>query len=150
MNWGQFLFSFRGRVNRAKYWLYVLGAFVVAFILSIVLMTGTAVSPVALMPLAAVAVVIYLLLLYAGLAVGSKRLHDRNKSAWWLLMFYLAPAVLGAIGQASGSEDLRVVLGLVSLAIGIWAFVELGCMGGIIGPNQYGPDPIPETAVRTR
>jgi uncharacterized membrane protein YhaH (DUF805 family) len=30
----------------------------------------------------------------SALAIGTKRLHDRNKSGWWLLLFYGVPAVL--------------------------------------------------------
>jgi uncharacterized membrane protein YhaH (DUF805 family) len=31
----------------------------------------------------------------------------------------------------------------VSFAITIWAIVELGFLRGTIGPNRYGPDPLP-------
>jgi uncharacterized membrane protein YhaH (DUF805 family) len=40
---------------------------------------------------------------------------------------------LGLIGGA---------LTLVASAILIWAFVELACLRGTIGPNRYGPDPL--------
>lgn len=150
MNWGQFLFSFQGRVNRAKYWIYFVGVFVAIMVVALLLMAIAAVSPMVMMVVSIVAVVPYLALLYAGLAVGAKRLHDRNKSAWWLLAFYALPTVLSAFGGISGSTGVNLVLGLATLAIGIWGFVELGCMGGTIGPNQYGPDPIPETPARTR
>ncbi|XSC46742.1 DUF805 domain-containing protein [Bradyrhizobium sp. RDT10] len=32
------------------------------------------------------------------LAVGSKRLHDRNKNGWWLLVFWLLPFALFCVG----------------------------------------------------
>jgi uncharacterized membrane protein YhaH (DUF805 family) len=31
-----------------------------------------------------------------GFAIHTERLHDRDKSAWWLVVFFLLP---GAIGQ---------------------------------------------------
>src|SRR5258705_12163201 len=34
---------------------------------------------------------IWLLSLWPILAVGSKRLHDRNKNGWWLVGFWLLP-----------------------------------------------------------
>ena len=37
---------------------------------------------------------IWLLSLWPLLAVGSKRLHDRNKNGWWLLVFWLLPFAL--------------------------------------------------------
>jgi uncharacterized membrane protein YhaH (DUF805 family) len=35
-----------------------------------------------------------------------------------------------------------MLFSLASLAISIWAFVELGCLRGTAGPNKYGPDPL--------
>lgn len=37
---------------------------------------------------------------------------------------------------------MSMLISLVSLALSLWAFVELGCLRGTIGPNQYGADPI--------
>jgi uncharacterized membrane protein YhaH (DUF805 family) len=34
---------------------------------------------------------------------------------------------------------------LVSLALMIWGFVELGCLRGTVGPNRFGPDPLQRT-----
>ena len=31
---------------------------------------------------------------------------------------------------------------LVAFVIGIWGFIELGCLRGSIGQNRYGPDPL--------
>ena len=41
----------------------------------------------------------------------------------------------------------RLFLGLAAFAVGVWAFVELGCLRGTIGPNRYGPDPLEPTAI---
>jgi len=35
-----------------------------------------------------------------------------------------------------------MVLHVISFAISVWAFVELGCLRGTVGPNRYGPDPL--------
>jgi uncharacterized membrane protein YhaH (DUF805 family) len=150
MSWGQFLFSFNGRINRAKYWLYVVGAFATITVIALFLIGITVLSPMLMMVPSAVAAVIYLALLYAGLAVGAKRLHDRNKSAWWLLAFYLAPALLSGVAGVPDSLGLKLIVGFASMALGIWGFVELGYMSGTVGPNEYGPDPLPEMGRRTR
>lgn len=60
-------------------------------------------------------------------AVSVKRLHDRNKSAWWLLLWYVISALGGAL-----------TFGIASLAVAIWVFVELGCLEGTPGRNRYG------------
>ena len=78
--------------------------------------------------------------LWIGLAHGAKRLHDRNKSAWWLLVFWLAPAVLQAIGERI--EGIGLIFILAGLAIWIWGLVEFGFLRGTVGPNPYGPGPL--------
>jgi hypothetical protein len=34
-----------------------------------------------------------------GFSITTERLHDRNKSAWWLVVFYGTPAVLGQLAR---------------------------------------------------
>jgi len=76
----------------------------------------------------------------SSLAVALKRLHDREKSAWWLLLFYLLPALLYGIANVTEYEGL--VFSLAALGISLWALVELGCLRGASGPNPHGPDPL--------
>jgi uncharacterized membrane protein YhaH (DUF805 family) len=78
----------------------------------------------------------------SAFAVGVKRLHDRDKSGWWVLLFLLAPSVLGSIANTSEQPLVGFVLGLASFVISIWALVELGFLRGTVGPNRYGPDPL--------
>jgi uncharacterized membrane protein YhaH (DUF805 family) len=134
MDWGNYLFSFNGRTNRAKYWLFVLVAIGVALVCAALYFLLGSVGVI-------IAVILYLALLYCSVAVAAKRLHDRDKSAWWLLVFYLVPGILSGVGQALESS-VALILSLASLAISIWAFVELGCLRGTEGANQYGPDPL--------
>ncbi len=84
--------------------------------------------------------ILWIPMLWIGLAVAAKRLHDRGKSAWWLLPFYALPAVLDGIGSAIGGIGL--LLSLASMAISIWALIELGFLRGTPGANAYGPDPL--------
>jgi uncharacterized membrane protein YhaH (DUF805 family) len=79
---------------------------------------------------------------WSGLAVGVKRLHDRDKSGWWILLFWLGPSILGGWQTATPDLGGGLILSLAAGAIAIWAFVELGCLRGTAGPNQYGPDPL--------
>ncbi len=36
-----------------------------------------------------------------GFSITTERLHDRDKSAWWLVVFYLVPGVLGQFAKAA-------------------------------------------------
>jgi len=92
-----------------------------------------------------------LLSLWPLLAVGSKRLHDRNRNGWWLLVFWLLPfaLVVGGFSIAlfddprtgrSGDFSTGVILVLASLPPALWGIVELGILPGTMGPNRYGAD----------
>ena len=57
----------------------------------------------------------------------------------------IAGIVIGTVME--DSIVIASILGLAAFAIGVWAFVELGCLRGTIGANQYGPDPLAPTAI---
>ena len=129
MSIGAMLFSFRGRMNRQPYWLIGL-----AMTVMIVLISGGAIltdNIVAFGGLTVMLLVLWVPFTWIGLATGVKRLHDRNKSAWWLLVFYALPGLL-SYAEAT----------IASLVISVWALVELGFLRGTSGPNDYGPDPL--------
>jgi len=168
MTWGNYLFSFSGRINRAKLWLFVLiliGVELVYFTLAFALVGTSGLMMLATIghpgaALAGGATVILTLVLtlalcvvviWAGLALATKRLHDRNKSAMWLLIFYGIPLALNVVGtmlstsMSGGSatpSPVGLVFSLAALAVSIWAFVELYCLRGTVGDNPYGPDPL--------
>ena len=142
MNWGHLFFKFDGRVNRAKFWIAALIFAAINVVLAILgYVTDQSVVFQALNSMLGIVILI------SSIAVGVKRLHDRNKSGWYLLLFYLVPSILVVIGVLIGAfvEDstiIATVLGLLAFAIGVWAFVEMGCLRGTVGVNQYGPDPV--------
>jgi uncharacterized membrane protein YhaH (DUF805 family) len=147
MDWGHLFFKFGGRINRAKFWIAVL-VYVVISVIFAVLSYATDQSGA----VQAVSGIVNLVVFISGLAVGVKRLHDRDKSGWYLLLFYIVPAVLfgAAFGASLTMEDSAMVAGilwLVGFAIMIWAFIELGCLRGSIGANRFGPDPLMPAAM---
>lgn len=150
MDWTTLLFGFTGRINRGKYWLAILiyGLVWFAFIAACIAWLG-GLNTESLFSLAGGALLIWLgavILIVAGVwssfATGIKRLHDRDKSGWWILLFWFGPSVLS--GGNSAMPDMRggMLLSLAGAVIAIWGFIELGCLRGTQGPNQYGPDPL--------
>ena len=95
-----------------------------------------------------------LAVLVASIALGIKRLHDRDRYAWWLLLFFLGPVVFagagGAIMWAGASsvgmtEDWSLFPRLCRIggfALGIWGLVEIGFLRGSAGYNRFGPNPL--------
>jgi uncharacterized membrane protein YhaH (DUF805 family) len=65
-----------------------------------------------------VSTLVELLLFLPSLAVGIRRLHDIDKSGWWTLLGFVP------------------FIGWIVLII--WA-----CTKGSLGPNRFGPDPLP-------
>lgn len=142
MSLGELLLSFQGRLNRKPYWLTLIATIaiflLIALVAGILSVSGTGVLGEAAM--LALPVLLYMPLAWICLALGAKRLHDRDKSAWWLVVFFLVPGILEAVAARMG--DAGLVVQLAGLAISIWAFVELGCLRGTVGPNRFGPDPL--------
>lgn len=144
----QFYFSPNGRISRSQYWLrYFLPVFIVGLILNLLQLAGGAFK---ILP-----GLFQLIALWPGIAALIKRIHDRNKSGWlvWALygplivavVFGIAAAVAIALGNGGAMTALLVVAGIFGVAggiVGLWFFVEFGCMRGTIGANKYGPDPV--------
>jgi uncharacterized membrane protein YhaH (DUF805 family) len=157
MDWGHLLFGFSGRTNRAKLWLWLLLYFVmwiVALVIAGIITYVTGIAAVMFI----VSTVIAIGSLVSYLAVIIKRLHDRDKSGWWLLIFLVLPGVLvgismgtvvvaiinsgGNITEMPELSPVAMIMYLIGVAIGLWFFVELFCLRGTTGPNKYGPDPL--------
>jgi len=148
-SFAQFYLSPRGRISRSQYWLrFFLPVFVISLILDLVASAGG--HGLKLLPS-----LFQLAILWPGIAVLIKRIHDRNKSGalvWALyapfiltLVFAIA-AILAVVAQSSGAASalgvMAGVFGVAVLVVGIWFFIEFGCMRGTIGVNAYGPDPV--------
>src|SRR5205085_1455124 len=115
MPMSQLLFAFSGRLNRRPYWLTSIAILLLIVMLVAVVFTlmdmGTG--------LYVLLGVLYIPLLWIAFALGAKRLHDRDKSAWWLLLLYVLPSILSNVSdQTSG---LGILLLLISTVVSIWA-----------------------------
>lgn len=149
MDWTTLFFSFRGRLNRGKYWLAVLTYMIAwgAFYLGIMIWlgglttdnlfrdTGTAILIIL------IGAILFVAAVWSGLAVGVKRLHDREKSGWWIVLFWIGPGILSNGGNMTAGV-ISLAFSLATIILSVWATVELGFLRGTNGPNDYGPDPL--------
>ncbi len=150
------LFNFDGRIGRLTYWLAILALIVAVQVLTFAPFLIPS-ENAAVFILALTSQFIWLLSLWPILAVGSKRLHDRNKTGWWLLVFWGLPVVLfvGGLSIAlfndprtgrSGDLSTASILLFAGLLPALWGIVELGILPGTRGPNLYGDDPAQQPA----
>jgi uncharacterized membrane protein YhaH (DUF805 family) len=88
---------------------------------------------------------------WAYAAVSIKRLHDRNKSGWWMLPFVGFAGLYGQFGDRLSGTYAAAFVGLVVGILFLWGFVEMVFVKGTGGPNRFGPDPLaprPDTTPR--
>lgn len=136
-------FDFSGRSRRKEFWMFALFSLIVNFVLMAIMFGGgfnmssymaavngtgdpSAVTS-AFGPLFWVGFGLSMLFALGSfipnIALMVRRLHDRNMSGWFLLLFfvlYMIPLV-----------NFLVLIG----------FIVLMCLEGTRGPNKYGPDP---------
>lgn len=102
------IFDFRGRANRTDFWIFVLfvivttglmlmipiGRVIMTFVLSAsgnaTLPSSFASSTVAwLLTVIAISGVVLLILALASFSMAVRRLHDINRSGWWILLLFV-------------------------------------------------------------
>lgn len=92
-----------------------------------------------------------LLLWTPHLTLTIRRLHDTNRSGWFMFMPLLAMIVailgmfffVGAAALNPGMIAIVIAFALIPLGASIWYLVVL-CLPGTHGGNRFGPDPIPD------
>lgn len=104
--------------------------------------------------------IVQLAVLLPQISVGVRRLHDINRSGWWIggLYIALALAVVMAIAlihtQPVGSQMspvtgiVLVIFGLIAFVYGVTLFI-FTLIRGTNGPNDYGPDPLASSSEQT-
>ncbi len=101
--------QFTGRARRKEYWMYMLAYALVYVALMVISSVSETIGGLLMLVFA-------LGLLIPSLALGFRRLHDIDKSAWWLL------------------------IGLIPI-IGGLVLLYFAVLPGTVGPNRFGPDP---------
>jgi uncharacterized membrane protein YhaH (DUF805 family) len=103
--------NFSGRAPRSEYWYWTL--------FSILVSIASALIDLALFPqwgISPVNTIVEIALLLPGLAVSVRRLHDLDRTGWWLLL---------------------ILTGIGAIVLLVWF-----CMRGTVAPNRFGPDPL--------
>ena len=139
-------FSFKGRINRARYLVVQLALLTLWLILWLKLPLQFSPQWEALYGVLAIA------MLWINTATTAKRLHDRNRSGWWAVAAFLVNRACYAyyglffglyfgVDISTARELLLVMLAVALSLLQTWAIIELFFMIGTDGANQFGPDP---------
>ena len=91
-----------------------------------------------------------LLFLWVYAATSIKRLHDRDKSGWWMVPFFVIPGLYQQFGDRLGDFYTAVFFGLVVGVLALWGLVEMYCLRGSPRTNRFGGDPLPKIQTRSR
>lgn len=99
---------FTGRARRKEFWMFVLINLIISVVLSF--------AEIALGGPGIMSIIYSLAVLLPGIGVSIRRLHDTNRSGWWLL------------------------IGLIPL-VGLIIMIIFMVQDSQAGENQYGPNP---------
>ena len=174
MDWNWYLFSFRGRINRAKYWLAMLiclgwmvfTIWVLVLVIGLLSRAGllaeqprylhlgveeifTLLDPATYRSASRgelVALTGYLIglpiPLWIYFATSIKRLHDRDRSGWWMVPFFLLPGLISQFSNRLGDYDTYGLITWATSLLYLWGGIEMFCLKGTRWPNQFGPNPL--------
>ena len=108
----QVLFSFKGRIGRYTYWTYSIITYLICLAISLVFYFNT--SEILTPFLETLISTVLFIYMWSTLAVIIKRLHDRNKSGWFIFI---------------------ILIPLIGL---LWLHLEIGFLAGCKNCNNYG------------
>jgi uncharacterized membrane protein YhaH (DUF805 family) len=174
MDWTWYLFRFHGRINRALFWQALLIVLLLAGLLGLIAQAihflygqrSFTPSPAfsfdfddlfkvvdprtyRLLPSADRPTLILKafgtsLFLWIYLATAIKRLHDRDRSGWWIVPFFVVPGLFSQFSDLLPDSNWVLAIVLVMQISWLWGFVEMFCLHGSLGSNRFGPDPLAE------
>ena len=168
--------DFSGRSRRMEYWMWQVFKFIVGIVFLILFAVifgaafarfGADADPTefvaasgGVLLLWMVYMIFVLAIIVPDIAVTVRRLHDTNRSGWWILapigtylIGIVAAVITAGAGASMGGTSDQVgtgllatggIIGLIAMLITmIFAIILLVFMflDGTPGPNRYGPDP---------
>lgn len=159
--------DFTGRSRRKEYWLWILFLIVADVVLSILdavlglggsATTTTSTAPGAIGAAGSLSggllsKIFVLGVFVPNIAVAVRRLHDTDRSGWWILL-PIVPLLFIAGGVIAVGVSGMIVAGVAFLGFFISGLLLLVwyCSEGTRGPNRFGDDPkadLPADLART-
>jgi uncharacterized membrane protein YhaH (DUF805 family) len=144
-------FSLKGTASRSTYWLATLGSgLVIAASITVFARSKDwlfNISEVLLFfPARLLLIVVIVISLWGMIAVAIRRLHQRGKSGWWILWYYVASIALMRMGLVdpiarSGWAQAWGYIYDASFWVGVigalWGLIQMGILGAKNNYNQH-------------
>jgi len=111
---GPLLFSYRGRIDRKKYWIGIVA--VLASLVAAVAFGAQAMNPTGASSVVLLGLPFAVLAIWIHSAVTAKRLRDAGFSGWGLLLYAASPAIWLA-ATLELIEYIGFLIGIVFLAL---------------------------------
>lgn len=126
----QWLFSFKGRIGRRDFWIWII-LWVISMTLLFTLANGGMLD-------FQTAAFILVCLIWPTACVMVKRLHDRGRHGAWALAMVLAWMLLSGHWDMLNGTLAWLVGRLLPVAIIVTLLIDLGAFVGTQGENKYG------------
>jgi len=153
--------DFQGRSRRMEFWMWVLFTLIVGLVLGFIdgilglrfgpssssFSSGATTGFSTFSSIGILGLLWSLATLVPNIAVSMRRLHDTDRTGWWLLLPVI-PYVIGLVimlGAAAGQNlGLIAVGGIFSLIglVGAIVLLVFYCLPGTPGSNRFGPNPL--------
>jgi uncharacterized membrane protein YhaH (DUF805 family) len=134
--------QFRGRANRAEYWWFTAFSAVPGVVISMLQAAGA--EPAALLDQVDTGISAALLL--PSFSAGVRRLHDIDRSGWWIgATLPLLLVWMFAVGFADKGSDVQMLLiwgGMIGLLAWLILAVVWLTRPGTPGANRFGENPL--------
>lgn len=148
MSFSDLYFSPRGRIPRSTWWIGVIGLVVWNVVVFFILWTVLGPKLYLTFVGRLFGFAFNVLNIYLAYNVAVKRFNDRERAvvnaqavaAFW--GFKSVTDLFRITGDPWAQNWMDKLFLLGGTAIGLWYFIELGCMRGTVGPNAHGEDPV--------
>ena len=133
---------FGGRARRREFWFFNLVSFVVIIVLTVLdnaLGTFDQETDLGLFES-----LYYLAVLIPSLAVTARRLHDTDRSGWWMLLMlpFMVATVMGAMAEGEMPENMGMIITISTIGlIALIALLVFTVLDSHPGDNRFGPNP---------
>ncbi|MET4391667.1 uncharacterized membrane protein YhaH (DUF805 family) [Bradyrhizobium sp. F1.4.3] len=82
------------------------------------------------------------LFLWIYLATAIKRLHDLDRSGWWMIPFFVVPGLFDQFSDLLPDANWVLPFAVAIQAPWLWGTIEMFGLRGTSGSNRFGPDPL--------